>query len=193
MRPFFVEMLGTPEAGKTSSIRSVINSLTYQGYSVSYIQEAAEVVPAQFSKKSIEGHLWIRLHVLQSILEKIYLPTQIILCDRGILDAMFWNQLYFEKGLMAESELKSFNEFIHAFHFMPQYAIVLTTTPEEALKRRGGKGRIVTYDFLCNFNQKLTSFCDSISVPHFVLDTTGMSKDDVAKVIETNILNIFNQ
>ena len=193
MRPYFVEVLGTPEAGKTSSIKSVKKSLILKGYSVCYIQEAAEVIPFQFPKGSLEAHLWMRLNVLQSILEARNSKTDIVICDRGIIDAFFWNQLYYEKGLLSARELDVFNEFVKSFNFMPQYAFILTTTPEEAIARRGGEGRLVTYDFICHFNHSLLNFCKQISLPHFIIDTTGVDKDNVAELLEKKIIDIFNK
>ncbi len=65
IRPYFVEVLGTPEAGKTTTIKEVTASLSNKGIAVKYIQESAEIVPVEFVKGSIEAHLWMRLHTLQ--------------------------------------------------------------------------------------------------------------------------------
>ena len=44
-KPFMVEFTGTPEAGKTTTIKNVANKLTNMGYRVSILQESAEKLP----------------------------------------------------------------------------------------------------------------------------------------------------
>jgi len=44
MRPFIVEFLGTPEAGKTTSVKMLRRSLEEKGYKVGLVRESAEIV-----------------------------------------------------------------------------------------------------------------------------------------------------
>ena len=48
MRPFIVEFLGTPEAGKTTSVKMLRRSLEEKGYKVGLVRESAEIVPDMF-------------------------------------------------------------------------------------------------------------------------------------------------
>lgn len=41
MRPFIVEFLGTPEAGKTTSVKMLRRSLEEKGYKVGLVRESA--------------------------------------------------------------------------------------------------------------------------------------------------------
>lgn len=189
MRPYFVEVLGTPEAGKTTTIKEVISSLNSKGYNVKYIQESAEIVPIDFPKGSIEAHIWMRLHTAQEILLSSFSNSDIIIADRGILDTMFWNNLFFKQGKLAEEQLNTFNNFFNNLGFMPDFVIILSTSPEEALLRRGGEGRIVTKKFIENFNANLKSFSEKqITIPKLEIDTSNMSVETVSRQVENAIL-----
>ena len=75
---------------------------------------------------------------------------------------------------------------------LPNIVIYLSTTPEEAIKRRGGEGRIVTKEFVSNFNNALSSFLKTVSIPVYSLDTTLMSKDDVFLDVKNAIVSAYN-
>jgi thymidylate kinase len=190
IRPYFVEVLGTPEAGKTTTIKEVTASLSNKGIAVKYIQESAEIVPVEFVKGSIEAHLWMRLHTLQQILLASISNAEIVIVDRGILDTLFWDSLFFQTGKLSKSQLDSANNFFESFSFMPNLAIILTASPEEAIIRRGGEGRIVTKKFIENFNTALKTFCkEEISIPKVEIDTTMMSVKSVFESVE-NAINL---
>lgn len=189
MRPYFIEMLGTPEAGKTTTIKEVISSLNSKGYKVKYIRESAEIVPTDFSKGSIEAHIWMRLHTAQEILLSYFSSSDIVIIDRGILDTMFWDCLFFKQGKLTEEQLSSIDNFFKNFGFMPDFVIILSTSPEEAIQRRGGEGRVVTKKFIENFNTDLKSFSEKrIAIPKFEIDTTNMSIETVSTQVENAIL-----
>lgn len=51
MRPFIVEFVGTPEAGKTTSVKMLRRSLEEKGYKVGLVRESAEIVPDMFKNR----------------------------------------------------------------------------------------------------------------------------------------------
>ena len=67
--PFMIEFIGTPEAGKTTTIHRLKDLLLTQKYSVNLVRESAEIVPTSFPKGSTEAHFWMRLTTARSILE----------------------------------------------------------------------------------------------------------------------------
>lgn len=193
MQPYFVEILGTPESGKTTAIKEVISSLTNKGNKVLYIQESAEVVPTQFPKASMEAHLWMRLLTAQSILVSTFSKADIVIADRGILDALFMNYLYFKQGKLSKAQLDSLQTFFIELFPKPDLAIAFLTTPEEAIARRGGEGRIVTKEYIKKHNEAFISFCNSVEPHPILLDTTHLSADLVSQftwvVIEKHFHN----
>ena len=192
LRPYIVEVLGTPEAGKTTTIKEVISSLIHKWYNVKCIQESAEIVPSEFAKGSIDAHIWMRLHTAQSLLHASVLDAEIVIADRGIIDTLFWDHLYFLQGKLSENQRDVVDNFFKSFGYMPNLVIIFTTSPEEAIIRRGGEGRIVTRQFLEEYNSTLTSFCKKqIQIPKYEIDTTGIPIETVINQVEQIILEHF--
>lgn len=50
IRPLLIEFTGTPEAGKTTTLRMLQDSLIAEGLKVEIIRESAEIVPAEIPK-----------------------------------------------------------------------------------------------------------------------------------------------
>ena len=148
LRPYRVEVLGTPEAGKTTTIKEVISSLDSKGYTVNYVRESAEVVPSEFTKGGIDAHIWMRLHTAQSLLLSYTSHADIVIADRGIIDTLFWDYLFFLRGQLSKSQCDAVNNFFESMGYLPDFVIIFTTSAEEAISRRGGEGRIVTKEFV---------------------------------------------
>lgn len=186
--PFMIEFLGTPEAGKTTTIHRLEEEVAKK-YKTSIIKESAEIVPASFPKRSLEAHFWMRLTTAKGILEKQFSnDSEILLIDRGLIDTLFWDYYYGAIGQLTPDKVTYADNFFQSIGIkFPDKVVFLSTTPEEAIRRRGGEGRIVTLDFLKRFNSLLDCFINTLSVPIFHLDTTGLSEDTVFKKVLENI------
>lgn len=195
--PFTVEFLGTPEAGKTTTITLLEDELK-KITNVSILQESAEIVPEIFRsneyKKSMEAHLWMRLTMAAEMLRQQCngKPEDILLADRGIIDAFCWNYYFADNKLLNNSTVMHFKLLLERICEMPNLIVYLTTTPEEAIRRRGGEGKIVTYDFVDTFQSALNSFLKYSTIPVFHLDTTCMSKKDVVDSVCEKIIVSYN-
>ena len=191
-KPFTVEFLGTPEAGKTTVIGRICTEFA-EREKIIYIRESAEFTPNFFEKGSIPAHFWMRLTTSRKILEKKFSsnPDSIILIDRGIVNTIFWDY-YFEKtGKLSREKVSHANMFFEDLELMPDLIIFLTTTPEKSITRRGGEGRIVTLDFVSDFNNALITFMKEVTIPVFHLDTTHLSKDEVYIKVIQEIINRY--
>lgn len=102
MRPFIVEFVGTPEAGKTTSVKMLRRSLEEKGYKVGLVRESAEIVPDMFKTGSSKGNIWMTLKTAQKLYEEINNVRDIVLVDRGIVDSLSWNYLYAKRGEFSE-------------------------------------------------------------------------------------------
>lgn len=184
--PFIIEFLGTPEAGKTTTIHRLEAELS-KNYSTSIIRESAEITPDVFPKRSLGAHLWMKFTTYRNILEKQYSSnTDILLVDRGIIDNQFWDYYYCAIGKLDPEKVTIYNTFSQNIGIRnPNLVVFLSTSPEESIQRRGGEGRIVTLDFVKQFNNLLNCFMSaiSVSIPVFHLDTTGLSEDTVLAMI----------
>ena len=142
--PFIVEFLGTPEAGKTTTIKRLEEELK-EITNVSILQESAEIVPEVFQspeyKKSMEAHLWMRFTMVAEMLRQQCSCENgdIILADRGIVDAFCWNYFFSEQKklnnstvllLMSIEKCTIFgiylctNLSINKFHFLIRFTIL---------------------------------------------------------------------
>lgn len=182
--PFMVEFLGTPEAGKTTTIHRLNDELSKK-YKTSIIQESAEIVPSCFPKGTLEAHFWMRLNTSKILLEKQFSnDSDILLIDRGLIDTLFWNYYYGNVNKISKKMATHANTFFMNIGIKPpDIVIFLTTTPEESIRRRGGEGRVVTLDFVENFNEILHSFINEVTIPVYSLDTTGISQDEVLEKV----------
>ena len=183
--PLTAEFFGTPESGKTTTIHRLEEVLSPK-YRTLINQESAEIVPNTFQKGSIEAHFWMKLNTIQKILEKQVSKEDydVLLIDRGIVDTLFWDYYYGEKGMLTAKQISDIKNFFESIGInFPDIVVFLMTTPEEALKRRGGEGHIVTMDFLEEYNLLLHSFIRTVKCPVFYMDTTNRSKDEVVESI----------
>jgi len=178
MRPIMVEFTGTPEAGKTTVIKRLQKKLKEQGFKATVIQESAELVPPEFPKGTWDAHVWMRTITSSKIRHSLYLDTDIVLIDRGAIDAKLM-------GLKClNSKQCSIEDFISYMSMFtpkldPHYLIVLVANPETALLRRGGPGRIVNLDYVKEYNKLLYDFYETITVPKTLIETSLLSIDDV--------------
>ena len=184
IRPYVVEFLGTPEAGKTTTIKRILNSFSKKEYIVQYIRESAEITPKQFQNGSIEAQIWMQFHTAQNICISLKSNADIILIDRGIIDTLFWSYLYFLNGDLSRKQLESIANFFFDLNFIPNLAIILTTTGKEAIARKGREGKIVTEQFVDYFNASLNYFCDFLPVSTYIYDTTNKDSTFVSSHFE---------
>ena len=125
-RPLMIEFMGSPEAGKTTAIDSIVKSLNDLGIITSKIRESAESVPSYYPKGSLSAHFWMRLNTAKSISEQYHKNSDdVIIIDRGIYDTMFWNEILKNKGELNKSECYVADSFFEMLHLKPDFTICL--------------------------------------------------------------------
>lgn len=186
-KPLIVEFLGTPEAGKSTTICETKKRFEKICKTL-YVQEAAEQRPECIPKGGLDGHWWIRLKGVNDIIEASYSNNDLVLLDRGIIDSLFWNELFLDKSKLNTEEKRIADAFFELVGKLPDVCFVFKVSPEECIRRRGGEGSIVTYDFVRRYNELLDKF--KVRYPEtvvYMIDTTDMSKEYVANFVETKI------
>lgn len=186
-QPIRVEFLGTPEAGKTTVLYRAAEELSKDSKTC-IIRESAEITPTCFPKNSMDAHIWMQLNTLKEILKAQCSDFEKVLIDRGIIDTLFWNFFYYKTGRLSHTCMTAAEAYIQNIGVQfPDLVVYLYTTPEEAIRRRGGEGRTVTLDFVKIFkmylDEFLAEFTKRFSVPIFYLDTTELSKDEVFEIV----------
>ena len=180
IRPFMIEFTGTPEAGKTTTIQSLIKLFDDEGLKVGYVQESAKIAPSHILKDPWDSIVWMRYNTLANIISEKYRDNDIVFIDRGIFDAKFCGYKSLADELCTIEELKSYISAVDLEKFYPNLLIILSTTPEEAMKRCNNECNV---DSITKYNYFLENFFNSASVPKINLDTTGLSPKNVVNTV----------
>lgn len=189
-RPFMVEFTGTPEAGKTTAIKNVANKLITAGYKVVTLQESAEKLPSEIPKGSWNANLWMHLQTTAEILRASYVDADIILLDRGLIDSDFYGKKFLWENEIKEKQYRQFKkQFID--ELFPDFLVACIVSPETAIKRRGGAGRLVNERYIRRYNELFRRYYDEIVCRKAVIDTGSLSvyemNDQIFKIIMENI------
>lgn len=186
-KPFIVEFTGTPEAGKTTVIKLVYKELANSGYKVKVYPESAENSPKFFPKECIEAKFWINFdtskHVLEAHFQSEY---DIIIFDRGAVDRIFFTYLDSIYNPDIVSKFYFFETILK--DYPPDLLIAFYVSPDESIKRRGGEGRLVTKNFVSNYNNLFNSYIASLTINKVFIDTTNKSIEEVLKFTVHSIL-----
>lgn len=178
MRPFIVEFLGTPEAGKTTSVKMLRRSLEGKGYKVGLVRESAE--PDMFKTGSSKGNIWMTLKTAQKLYEEINNDRDIVLVDRGIVDSLAWNYLYAQRGEFSIEKSKCVKNFFEAIGVKTDFIVALTIPTEESIRRRGGEGHVVNRKFIEEFNREIIgNFLKSVEIDKVLLNTESKTTVEV--------------
>jgi thymidylate kinase len=190
-RPFFVEFLGTPEAGKTTVIRPIASILQKQGYKVKVLSEAAEQIPVGFPRGTLSENIWIRLKTVNQVLEASVSDFDIILVDRGIIDTCIWNEIGCQKKELSKTLCDEILPLFKQLNIFPDLCIALHVPAEISIQRRHGEGRIVTRKFVEYFNSVVFEYLEKVETPQFKLDTSNITPKECTEIVTQTILEHF--
>lgn len=138
-RPVVIEFSGSPKAGKTSSITSLVQFLKRNGFKVKVIQEAASICPVR-DKHSPMFNLWTlcnSIAALVGVMESDTGNLDVVIIDRGIYDAMCWFQWLDAKGKIEKEMFRAIQEFIVMDRLIRYVDIVFLFLPIRRLLLRG--------------------------------------------------------
>lgn len=197
-KPIIIEFTGTPESGKTSCINTLITDLEKTGIQVVYLRETAEFFGeiSDTPKDSFKAVHEMREHTLKELEKlKFYSNKDLIIVDRGLVDAHFFGGFYggLYRDTCSEIEMKNYMELLNEYSFLyPEMLFVFKTTPEEAIRRKGSEGSIVTKKYVGLYNENLDFFCkESNKGENYIIETTKMTKEAVKNKVFGLILNSY--
>lgn len=193
-RPTVIEFSGLPNSGKTTLLHNIAKLCERNNISTIIVQETAELLPKNIPKGTIEQNLWITLETLEKSLELNFVSgADFILLDRGFYDQLFWVTVYGDKDAeYAEFVLDFMRKFAERYHVKPDYLYVVDVDVEESIKRRIATEGPVTFskhDFLRMYKAKFEEFVKGID-SKFYIDTTNLSKDEVANIVFNTIITV---
>lgn len=188
-KPFMVEFSGTPEAGKTTTIKTVANMLKAKGYKVGVLQESAENLPKEITKGSWDANLWMHYHTQAGILKALYLDRDIVLIDRGLIDSKFYGVKFLTEGLIGKEQYDIFcKQFLKELY--PDLFIGLIVNADTSIQRRGGEGRLVNRDYVERYNKIFTKYYnEEVKLEKVLLNTTMLDVYEMNK----KVFNLIKQ
>ncbi len=131
-----IEFSGSPKAGKTRCIHGLELFLKRNGFRAEVFTERASIAPIK-SKGHLYFNIWVSCASLQGMLESLYRELDVFILDRGLFDALVWNQWLRTTGKITPEEADA----VDRFFMMPQWTelvdlvIVMTCTPRVSLER----------------------------------------------------------
>jgi len=180
-RAFILELTGTPKAGKTSTLATLQAFFKSAGFKVATLKERAAECPL-----SMKGHFffnaWTMATMLADVLANLETDADLLLLDRGFLDALIWLELQVARHQVSSEERRVFTEFVllPRWRDLVDHTIVMTATPERALERedRGTliprRGTLMNLASLAEFNKATERTLETHggAFAHTVIDTT---------------------
>lgn len=162
MHPFVIEVLGTPNAGKTPAIKYFEELIKQSDVNYRVIYEVGKKCKVK-EKLSPEFNMWTLNETISNLLDAYTSACDIIICERGLMDAICWFLLYYQNNMLNEEEFHVLHEYI-TLKRLTKYedcCFVMKCGVETSLNReykRGlmnGPGRIVNSTILHKYNSAL--------------------------------------
>jgi thymidylate kinase/predicted NUDIX family phosphoesterase len=168
-RPYFVELAGTPKAGKTTALHVLDRFLKSCGYRVDQMRERAADCPI-----AMKGHFffntWTTTTMLASMIESLESKADVVLLDRGVFDALVWLEMQSQEHQISPEERQVFREFVllDRWRALTDLTVVLRVSPAEAVSRENKDllldrtGSIMEPRFLERYNDVLSEVRASV-------------------------------
>jgi hypothetical protein len=163
-RPFVLEITGTPKAGKTTLIALLEDFLRKCGWHVHVLEERAGICPLP-----MKGHFffntWTTGTMLAGLLDAVDRDDDLVILDRGLLDALIWLEVQSNEGQVSSAEAKTFEDFvlIERWRRLSDATCVIELDPLTAMARENERrllprrGSIMNEARLGAFNQALAN------------------------------------
>jgi predicted NUDIX family phosphoesterase len=202
-RAFVIEFAGTPKSGKSTSIEAVRHFFSRHGFRVHVLIERASTCPIP-----MKGHLffntWCAASMLAELLAHVETETDIIVVDRGIMDALVWLISQRRRGEVTDDEACTIESFLllDRWRGLIDLAVIMTVSPEEAMQRENSV-RITAKPGSVMNPDALKAVTDSVSeavtryeskFPRIIThDTAGHAIKESLADLATKIADSFEQ
>lgn len=209
-RPIVIEFCGSPKAGKTSSINSLNIFLKRNGFKTTILTERASVCPIP-DKESPTFNVWTCTSTINEINTEIGkanlaegMGPDIIICDRGIFDALCWFRWLKSRNKMDESEYNTLSRFalLNRWQRNIDLVYVFMATPEESIKREYAnlltdkRGSIMREDILEEYRKSIedtySEYKDAFRATSKI-DTSNIEQNNVGYQVTEQTLQTLKE
>ncbi len=211
-RPFVMEVTGTPNSGKTYAIRAFETQLSRMAKSpscrgktsrVKVIYEAAQQCIIK-NKRSPLFDTWTISQTIQSLVEALSDNYDLIICERGLLDALCWFTLHYQEKQITGSEFNATMQYILQDRFARWIGCVCimtcsveTSMCRERLEDKGFlPGSIVNRDMLTKYNcaqESVRKMCESHFRHITVFCTSELNRSQITSRLQKILLDCLKR
>jgi len=187
-RPLIVELIGTPESGKTSTGLLLEKILSQSGVRTRLFSEAASTAPLPRDLRlSYRFNLWTLGCQLQNLIEAECSTHQVVILDRGPTDSLCWFRYFHAQGQISELAFDQIRGFLESPELIERIDLtyLLHCSAREAVSRKGSEGQIVNPSIL----PLLIGAYEALDHPRIVsIDTELYAKREIADMIVAEIM-----
>jgi predicted NUDIX family phosphoesterase len=203
-RPLIIEFSGLPKSGKTSLISVLQLFLKRNGIKTEVYTERASISPIK-KKGHLEFNVWVSCASLEGMLEALFKDIDVFILDRGIFDALVWNEWLKMTGKITEEEGAEVGKFFSMARWtdLVDLVFVFRCDPATSIKREHAdqlttkRGTIMDETTLAQLNECIDKTIIKNGAKFkkvSTMDTTGTeTKQTAAKVAAVTLetLNTF--
>lgn len=143
--PIFIEIIGTPAAGKTTLAAKLHHYFNNSGVLCTIAEEPAERYPGPPQDKlQPEFNEWTLLESLMTIdHHRTLRQYEVVIFDRGVFDSLYWLSWFHSSRGWSNKSYENALQRSRTGARLVNIAIMLTCDFEAARQRRPGGGRIL--------------------------------------------------
>lgn len=205
-RPIVIEFCGTPKAGKTSCINSLVIFLKRNGFRVKVLTERASICPIN-DKFDPNFNVWTACSILTEFTKIISNESKdydVVILDRGMFDAICWFHWQLQRHHLDRMHYDIFRDFFLAERWTSKIDIVYTLMASEktALDREYAHlltrhlGSVMNPSVIASYNRAINDCVDLYSnLFNDVrsIDSTDLEQNEVSYRVTTDILNALDE
>lgn len=193
---FIIEISGTPNSGKTTSVLKFENLFNRKKMGFKFIHELATKCPIN-DKLLPEFNFWTGTSTLTKIWEILYEKPKVIICERGIFDALSWLEFHYLRKSINESQLNIMSDFYlnESLSKYKKYVLELVCSPTCAVDREYMindyyiPGTIVNEEIVQQINRSIKVSCNKYNKYFDKIETVDSTNLDM----ETTVTIVFNK
>lgn len=201
-RPFFIELTGSPSAGKTTTITELDKFFRRQGFRVLRPQEGAEVI-RHIERTTPLYNIRTGMYALTQLIDySAGHPYDLVIFDRCIFDTYCWMLYWAEKNKLNKQEQKIIQEFFLSKFWSCNIdaAYFMICNPEIAMKRElrialsNKLGETTNPNTVKTLVDRYRCAYFKLKPSHqqlFLIDTSEMNEESMIRLIAEKTLEIF--
>lgn len=184
-----IELLGSPDAGKTMALKGVSERLTEKGIPNEFIIETRG---KDYFPTSERGTLAYNVKVGNVTCNRIdeimaTSSAEVFLIDKGYVDYLYFVDYYLQCGKCSPEEAELARHEYEYFSLMPDKIIVLVCNPEVAASRCKDAVETRTVKLQRSIDSLTVFYNNWTATPKAMIDTSFMTKEEVILAVEAEI------